>query len=80
MDSPDYKPRKEFDVTSPESWVRANEDKILMLKMLEETSGVRDVLVSDCCGAIVYESTSICPVCHRKFEAISEQEFEDDYE
>jgi hypothetical protein len=80
MDSPDYKPRKDMDIKNAEAWVKLNEERIALLNKLESEDGVRDIMVSDCCGAIVYESTSICPVCQRKFEAISEQEFEDDYE
>lgn len=51
-------------------------DKIKFIKRLELAEGSRTVLVSDCCGAIVYFDTTTCPVCKKKFDAITEEQFE----
>ena len=53
-----------------------SDDKIRLIKRLESADGVRDIMVSDCHGAIVYQETEVCPVCKRKFEPITEAEWE----
>ncbi len=50
-----------------------------LIKRLENADGDRDLMVSSCCGAIVYEDMVICPVCNKKYETITETEFEEGY-